>query len=106
MQVTLSLGPFVQAQAAKLQAKLDSVAALAAGLQQVAVSLQSFNPDLNKNFPKQDEIIAQFDQTLTARVVEYKTGMLELRARLPQPKPPITPVCAVWPGVPGGSIGV
>ena len=61
MQATLSLGPFVQAQAAKLQAKLDSVAALAAGLQQVAVSLQSFNPDLNKNFPKQDEIIAQFD---------------------------------------------
>ena len=105
MNITLNLNGLVQQQVAKVQSKLNGALQLAQGLQQIAVSMQNFNPTLNKNFPKQDEIVAHFDQSLTSKVSEFKTGMLEVRAKIPQPKPPVTPVVAVWPGVPGGSFG-
>lgn len=94
-------GPKLQ----KLQNQLNGALALANALQDIAVQIQNFDPQLNKNFPKRDEQIAQFDQELTCSVSEYRTHMLETRNKIPKPKPPVTPVVAVWPGILGGSAG-
>ena len=104
--ITVDVNGLIQSQVAKLTGKLDGVLAMAEQLQQVAIRLQSFDPELNKNFPKRDEIVAQFDQDLTCKATEFKTHMMETRAKLPKPKPPIKPVVAVWPGIQGGSPGV
>ena len=106
MEVNINPIPLIQEHVAALQSKLNSIKTTTSGLQQVSISLPSFNPELNKNFPQQDASIAQLDQALTSKIIEYRTGMLEVRAKFPQPKSPVMPVCAVWPGIPGGSIGV
>lgn len=106
MIATLDPNPQVQARAAALQARLNAALSVASGLKKVSVSMTSFDPQLNKNLPNQDAAIAQFDQAVTAGISEFKTNMLQVRAKMPQPKPPVTPICAVWPGTPGGSVGV
>lgn len=104
--LTIDISGLIQSQVAKLTGKMDGVMTIAERLKPMSASLPPFNLELNKNFPQRDALIAQFDQGLTSAAAEFKNHMIETRAKLPKPKPPIKPVVAIWPGVQGGSKGV
>lgn len=87
------------------EAAKSKAAELAGNISDAVLEWGEFNPALNQNFPKQDELIATFDQEITTIVFAFKQQMLEARTTMPQPEPPIKPICAIWPGVPGGSKG-